>query len=227
MSEYETEEQQLAALKKWWKENGTSIIIGLFIGTAVLFGWRYYDEQSYSHSVQASDLYMKVYVATVNNTVNDEIIDISNTLINEYSDTPYAALSALSLAKTDYEKGDVDSATTQLELAIKHANDETVKQIANLRLANVYLDQNKQDEALMLLSEPHDSAFDAHYEELKGDIYHAKGDNEKAGIAYDKAISLLDGAAGKWLLLKRKNLKVDNADSDTLSSAVINIKIVS
>ena len=216
MNEYETEEQQLEALKKWWKESGTSIVVGLFIGVSALFGWRYYDTQNNAHMVQASDLYMKVFVATSQNTVGDEVIDVSNTLINEYSDTPYATLSSLALAKSEYEKGNIDASVMQLELAVRYANDDEIKQIANLRLASVYTDQKKFDEVLVILNMPHDAAFDAHYEELKGDLYVAKGDVDQARTAYDKAISLLGQAAGKWLLLKRKNLGSDKTSVSTI-----------
>ena len=34
----ETEEQQIAALKKWWSENSTSIIVGVALGLAGVFG---------------------------------------------------------------------------------------------------------------------------------------------------------------------------------------------
>ena len=54
MNEYETEEQQVAALKTWWKENGTSLIVGLFVGVSALFGWRYYAEQNNAKAVQAT-----------------------------------------------------------------------------------------------------------------------------------------------------------------------------
>ena len=206
MSEYETEEQQLEALKKWWKENSTSLIVGLFVGVTALFGWRYYVDQGNVHSVQASDLYMRVMQSAALNTVDDKIIDINNTLINDYSDTPYAALSSLALAKTEYENGNVDASIAQLELAAKHANDDITKQIANLRLASVYIDQKKYEEALTLLNMSHDAAFDAQYEELKGDLYMAKDDIAQARIAYDNAINLLGVSAGKWLKLKRQNL---------------------
>lgn len=40
----ETEEQQIEAAKKWWKENGSSIVTGLMLGLAVLFGYRYWTD---------------------------------------------------------------------------------------------------------------------------------------------------------------------------------------
>ncbi len=206
MNEYETEEQQVEALKKWWKENSTSLIIGLFVGVSGLFGWRYYVDQNNFHATQASDLYMQVMQSAALNTVDDRIIDINNKLINEFSDTPYAALSSLALAKSEYEKGNVDAATAQLEIAVKHASNDVIKQIANLRLAKVYIEQSKYDEALALLSLSHAAAYDAQYEELKGDLYLAKGDVALARAAYDKAIDLQGAAASRWLKLKRQNL---------------------
>ena len=206
MNEYETEEQQVEALKRWWKENGTSLIVGLFVGVSGLFGWRYYVDQNNFRAMQASDLYMQVMQSAALNTVDDKTIDINNKLINEFSDTPYAALSSLALAKSEYEKSNIDAATAQLEIAVKHASNDVIKQIANLRLAKVYIEQSKYDEALVLLSLSHAAAYDAQYEELKGDLYLAKGDVALARAAYDKAIDLQGAAASRWLKLKRQNL---------------------
>ena len=206
MNEYETEEQQVEALKKWWKENGSSLVVGLLVGVSALFGWRYYNDQNNMHLVQASDLYMQVMQSAALQTVDEKAVDINNTLINNYSDTPYASLSSLALAKVEYEKDNVEAAATQLELAIKHANDDVLKQIASLRLVRIYIEQEKYDAALTLLNAKHDAVYDAQYEELKGDTYNAKGDSALARSAYDKAISLQGLTASKWLRLKRENL---------------------
>lgn len=40
-----TEEEQVEALKKWWKENGTAVIVGVVIGISAVVGfwkWREY-----------------------------------------------------------------------------------------------------------------------------------------------------------------------------------------
>ena len=208
MEEYETEEQQVEALKKWWKANGTSLVMGLAIGVSALFGWRYYAEQSHTHAVQASDLYMQIAQKAASNTLDDKAIDINNLLINEYSDTPYAALSSLALAKYEYEQNNIDNAAAQLELASKHANGDLLKQVAELRLIRVYIEQEKYSEAEALLNATHDAAFDAQFEELKGDLYNAKGDTAQARLAYDKAIGLHGPSAGNGLRLKRQNLGV-------------------
>ena len=206
MNEYETEEQQVEALKKWWKENGTSLIVGLFVGVSALFGWRYYAEQNNVHAVQASDLYMQVMQSTATKNIDEKTIDIHNQLINAYSDTPYAALASLALAKTEYENDNAEGAVAQLELAVKHANDDVIKQIASLRLVRIYIEQKKYDEAMAMLNMEHAVAYDAQYEELKGDLYSTRGEVAQARMAYDNAINLQGIAASKWLKLKRQNL---------------------
>jgi predicted negative regulator of RcsB-dependent stress response len=229
INEYETEDQQVEALKKWWKENRSSLLVGLLVGVSAIFGWRYYTEQNNLHAVQASNLYMQLMQNTVQNAVDEKTIDINNTLINEYSDTPYAALSSLALAKIEYEKDNVDAAVAQLELAVKNASDEEIKQIANLRLASVYIEQEKYDAASALLNLQHDVAYDAKYEELKGDLHRAKGDIEQARLAYDKAISLYGASASKMLKLKRQNLGSSNPASSNLdsSASISNVSITS
>jgi len=209
MKEYETEEQQVEALKKWWKENSSSLIFGLVIGVSGLFGWRYYLDQNNAHAVQASDMYMQVMQSATLKNIDDRTMDLNNQLINDYSDTPYAALSSLALAKAEYESDNVEGAVAQLELAVKHANDEAIKQTASLRLIRLYIEQKKNDEALALLFMEHDAVYDSQYEELKGDAYNASGKISEARIAYDKALQLQGPSASQWLRLKRQNLGAD------------------
>ena len=49
MSTYQTEEEQVEAIKQWWKDNGKSVIGGLVLGLAVvggLKGWQQYTKVS-------------------------------------------------------------------------------------------------------------------------------------------------------------------------------------
>ena len=208
MNEYETEEQQVEALKKWWKENGSSLIIGLALGVSALFGWRYYSAQQEVHSLEASQIYMQVMQNVALNKVDEKTIDMNNKLINDYADTPYASLSSMLLARSEYEKGNTDMAVSQLELAQQHASDEVLKQVSNLRLTRLYIEQKNYDGAASALAQKHPAAYDALYEELNGDLYQARGELEQAKLSYDRAIKLQGPSAGKWLKMKRQNLGI-------------------
>ena len=71
---------------------------------------------------------------------------------------------------------------------------------------------------MAILNMKHAPAYDAQYEELKGDLYSAQGDIAQARLAYDKAIELQGIAASKWLRLKRQNLGLGPAAEDLSAS---------
>lgn len=205
MADYETEEQQLEALKRWWKENASSILIGLAVGGISLGSWNFYQKTQYQHSIEASDLYVSVIAqaeASVDSVFDSATVD---KLTAGYADTPYAALSAMVEAKYEIDSGNIDKAIVRLQWVMANAVEDEIKSVAQLRLARLKITQKKYDEANVLLSVKHASAFDSMYEELKGDMFVAKGEVEQARIAYDKAISKSKNAS-RWLKLKRQDL---------------------
>ncbi|MGL5653635.1 MAG: YfgM family protein, partial [Vibrio sp.] len=57
MELYDTEEQQVEAIKDWWKENGKAVMFGAVIGLGGLFGWRYYQDTVVAAQEAASHSY--------------------------------------------------------------------------------------------------------------------------------------------------------------------------
>ncbi len=206
MEEFESEDQQIEAIKKWWKENGASLLLGLGIGVAALLGWREYLAYQTDHSAEASDLYQAVQTQVVNNRLDDEHINKADILRNDYSDTPYAALASLAQAKFEYENSKIEPALMHLRWASENATETDVQHVTKLRLARVLIAQKKYDEAENILQAEHPAGFTSGYEELKGDLYAAKGEINQARVAYDKAISAAAGSASRWLKLKRQDL---------------------
>jgi predicted negative regulator of RcsB-dependent stress response len=205
MQEFETEEQQIQALKKWWSENATSLILGVGVGVSALWGWNYYVDTANEHRIAASDIYVAVVKQVEENNVNDEGVKKVEELVNEYADTPYAALSALNLATYEFNRGNVDEAVSRLKWVDKNAQEEEIRHIARLRLASIFISQKKYDDAQGWLSLEHPAAFNARYEELKGDVFVAMGNLEQARVAYDKAIEQ-SSQPNRWLKLKRQDL---------------------
>jgi len=226
MEMYETEEQQIEAAKKWWKENGTSLIFGAIIGLSAVAGWKYYQNEESLHRTHASNLYNTIANGVIAESemalsdkdmakdetkkeMGNQIAEIGDALATSYADTPYAALASLMLAKVDYKKGNTDAAISKLSWVSNNAIDDETKQIAKTRLIRIYLDVGKLAEAETLINMSHPAEFDVMYEELKGDLYVAKNDKAKARIAYDNAILLSAGNASRWLQLKRQELGQD------------------
>ena len=80
MDVYNTEEEQVEAIKKWWNENGKSIIAGIIIGVIAIFGWRSYENHTAMQAKAASILYEQLLVASRKNDTNN-IRSIANNII--------------------------------------------------------------------------------------------------------------------------------------------------
>ena len=56
MEQY-TDDERVEDLKKWWKENGASIIVGIALGVMAIFGWRYWNSYRDAQAETASRAY--------------------------------------------------------------------------------------------------------------------------------------------------------------------------
>lgn len=203
--DYETEEQQLEAIKKWWQENSMMIVTGIVAGVGAIFGWQYYQQYTISHSEQASVIYEQVIStaqkpAEMLGDLNEQQTRV-NQLAADYSDTPYAALSALILAKQHIIAGESVKAQQQLQWVIDHGKQPELVNLAKIRLSKVHLSNAQTDQALLILNETFPDSFHAMVLELKGDALLIKGKPEEARAAYMQAMALA-GASARWLQLK-------------------------
>ncbi len=57
MEQYRTEEEQVQALGRWWKENGRSIVAAVVIALSAGFGWQAWQANEVRQQEQASDIY--------------------------------------------------------------------------------------------------------------------------------------------------------------------------
>ena len=208
----ETEEQQIAELKKWWGENGTSIIVGLALGLACVFGYRTWLAYQGDQAAQASAVYT-VMLQGLDRNDGQLVNERSDLLISEYSSTPYAAFAALALAKIRIGEGDLEAAATQLRWVLDNGDTDVVMDTARLRLARVLIAQQQLDEAEALLQQPHTTtAFDGLYAEISGDIYTAHDDAVAASEAYQRALAATpaDNPGYHILQLKYENSRAIN-----------------
>jgi predicted negative regulator of RcsB-dependent stress response len=181
------EQEQLDALKQFWKQYGTLIITLAFLalaGFAGVKGWNYYQR---GQSEQASALFGKLEEAVRKNDVA-QIGSLGAEIIDKYRSTAYGPMAALLLARSNYNSGDVAAAATRLQWAIDKARDDETVALARLRLAGIRLDEKKYDEALALLDAKHAPAFAPLYADLRGDVLAAQGKAAEARAAYKLAL---------------------------------------
>src|SRR3954447_21117995 len=188
---YDLEEQdQIDALKSWWKQNGNLVVMVLLAaclaggGTA---GWRWYRNHQ---AEQAAQLYAGLEKARRSNDTK-VIRETAGQLMDRYGGTVYGSLGALTAAKANYDAGDATSAASQLKWVVDNARDDDVAATARVRLAGVLLDQKKFDEALSVLDAKHPESFNGLFADRKGDVYTAQGKPVEARAAYKEALDKL------------------------------------
>jgi predicted negative regulator of RcsB-dependent stress response len=205
---YETEEQQVEALKNWWQENGRAVVAGAVLGLAGVFGWRAWLAHQNTVAAQASNLFDQLVMSVESGKPPLETQQQTITLRDEYGATPYAAFADLMAARIRYEQGDVAGTKAALEQAIVKAPDPALQILAVLRLARVKISAGELDQAMALLNQyPAPPSFIAEYAVLRGDIARAKGDAAAARSAYQEALA---GKPGQADLIQ---LKLDNLPS--------------
>lgn len=180
---YETEEQQLEQLKSWWSENGTPLIVGAALGLAGFAGWKFWNQQKIDYQANASDLYMKV-TDSLTEDKNANIIDAANAVKTQYPDSSYAILSAFHLAKKAVDSGDFDKAIAELTWVVDNHSDNELSSVAKIRLARLFVQQDKADEALALVNVDEDSGYYALSNLVKGDALLALNRKDEALAAY-------------------------------------------
>jgi len=202
----ETEDQQLEDLKKWWKENGSSIITGVVLGLAVLFGTRSWFAWQERTAQNASVIYSVMMRAAESGDAS-AASDNAATLIADFSGTPYASIAALLLARYRIEDNELDAARAQLQWVLDNESSDEIRTTASVRLARVLVSLADYDEALALLDEIETDGQQGLVSEVRGDIYTLRGDSQQAVDAYSEALLLLpENSPGRNIVL----LKYDN-----------------
>ena len=216
MEIHATEEQQVEAIKKWWKENRWSVIGGVAIGIVVLIGGRAWVEGQNSYIESAFSEYQNM-LNEIAEGKNDEAEKKGASLLGQYSDTPYAPLAALAMANIKLEKGDLIAASSHLRWALDNAKQESIKHESRLRLGKILLAENKTSEALSLLNVTDTGMYTSAYEHLKGDIYVKEGKLESARTAYSRALMELSPASPDRNILQMKLDDLGNKAEEGIS----------
>ena len=191
MEFYESEREQLEALKKWWKENGVTILTGLAIGLGGVLAWTWWQSHIKERAESASSAYERL-VDGVRSENRAQITEYGNTLIEDFSNSGYASLAALLLAKVALSESDIERAKKHLEWVLENEDGLGLHMIARLRLARLMLGEDDYDSALLLVEDTETGPFTAAYEEIRGDALAVKGSKEDARAAYLRSLANLE-----------------------------------
>ena len=215
MSDYSTEEEQIAAIKNWWKNNGNSLLIGIGLALIIVFGWKAYQSSVVESKTEASMLYQQmISAATATDLSTPEegstVSYLAKELKTKFSDSEYAIYAAMFIAKESIADANYDEAKSEFDWVLASTEDQRIIHIVNGRLARIHSIQGDNESALKLLVAT-DPAFEASYQEIIGDIKIRSSEKQAAIDAYTKAYQLVKSnpQALPLLAVKLSNLGVD------------------
>ncbi|HET7400807.1 MAG TPA: tetratricopeptide repeat protein [Usitatibacter sp.] len=188
---YDFEEQErIAELKAWWEDNRMYVlgaVAGLIIAFAGYRGWQYWQARQ---AEDAAAMFTPVSEASKGKDVK-RVSDLAQALEDKHSGSFYASQAGLVAAKAAFDAGDYATAQKHLEWVMGNGVQEH-RGVARLRLAGVLLEQRKYDDALKLLDQNKDGAFNPLVADMRGDVMLAQGRLDEARSAYKLAIEKAD-----------------------------------
>ncbi|WP_162853362.1 YfgM family protein [Candidatus Methylobacter oryzae] len=189
MEIYQTEEEQVEALKRWWKENSTSTIVGLVMGIVIILGWNYWQEHKKTQAAQASATYDQLLKA-LDEDKKESVDKLAGRLQEQFKGSEYAAFSGLFEAKIKSQQGDL-AAAKQILKTIAATPDKALSNIAKIRLVRLMLATGEYEQGLQVINDvdaKEASGYSASYDELVGDLYVALDRLDEARTSYQNAL---------------------------------------
>ncbi|BCA90761.1 MAG: tetratricopeptide repeat protein [Halomonas sp.] len=194
MAELRSEEEQLEVVKRWWKENGTSLIAGAVLAAAGVFGWNAWQNYQEGKSEAASARYQQLINMTAGTTLEEDQLSAAQALIDEltddYGNTLYAELAQLLEARLAVQQGDLSAAKQALQDVASNSSRRYVQSLAWLRLARIEVAEGNPEAALALLDQPIPDALAAQQANVRGDAFLAQNQPEQARDAWQTAQSI-------------------------------------
>lgn len=215
MVDERTEEEQIEAVKAWWKRNGTSLLVGIGLAVALVIGWQGWQSYQTEQRMAAAARFQELVSALNAPSSGDEerrastVTYAAETLRTEHGDKAYAVLGSLLEAKYLMDQQKAGEAVDKLEWALDHAGDAPLPLVVRERLARAQFIAGEQEQALETLQAAGDvGAFTPLYKELEGDILKAQGDIEGARAAYKVAEESATGGANPILQYKMADMAI-------------------
>ncbi len=188
------EHEQGERVRTWLRNNALTLVGGVLLGLAVIYGWRWWGDHRLSQSQQMHTAYEQAIRQA-------EAGQAEAGLALAGQKGTYATLAALRVASIQVEDGKAEEAIATLR-GIDAAPD--LQPLVSQRLAQLLIATGKTEDALATLHGRSDSAA----RELRGDALLASGKREQAREEYGEALTSLDVASPSR---RRLELKLQDA----------------
>ncbi|MEY4765066.1 MAG: hypothetical protein RI907_1739 [Pseudomonadota bacterium] len=187
MATYDLEQQeQLDQLKAFWKQYGNLITWLLVLALVGYASWTGYLWWQQKQSAGAGALYEELDRAAAAGDAtkaNQAWADLQS----KYPGTTFAQQGALLAARADLARKANGDAILALQWLIKEGKSPDLVAVGRLRLAGIFMDDKKFDEAAKVLEAEFPVEYAAAVADRKGDVLFGQGKKDEAVNAYQTA----------------------------------------
>lgn len=217
MADHLTEQEQIEAIKNWFKTYWKSIVLPIATVAIGYFGWTFWQSQSEAKAARGSVKYQELIKAAetapgaeLSAQQRSQVKVLADELVSEFRGTLYADHGNLILARIAVDENELTAAEAYLQRVVDKGANLAIRELAKARLARVKIARGETDAALELVAVSGDSAYKALYAEIRGDALTEQGKADLAKTAYQEAIDALP--ASDFNRRSLIQLKVDGID---------------
>lgn len=185
------EQEQLDALKAFWKQYGNLITWVLILALGAFAAWNGWNWWQRDQAAKAGAMFEELDRAVAAGDA-DKAGRVFNDLKERFPRTAFAQQGGLAAARLQFDKGQADAAKATLAWVAANASEDEYRTVARLRLAGLLLEAKQYDQALAQLAEAKSPTFEALVADRRGDILLAQGKRDEARSAYETAWAAMD-----------------------------------
>jgi predicted negative regulator of RcsB-dependent stress response len=201
------EHEQSERVRNWLRQNGSSLITGIALGLALVFGYQWWQGRGERHKEEAAGQY-----ATFDKAIEAKDAAKAKVLAaqvqEKFADTGYGTLAVLRQAAFLHESGKDADALALLRAQRAKVTDTGIVEIIDIRIARLLLLTGKAEDAQKELAKLTNPRYPQIVEELRGDVAVARGQRDEARKHYESALGKLDEAAQTRALVELKLIDV-------------------
>lgn len=206
---YDTDEEQIEAIKKWFARWGNLIIGGFLVAILAYGGFWFYQNQQQQAREAASDQYQQVLrlvgdAQQLSDDQRTELDSLFESLAADHPQSTYTLYAAMLQARYAVAEGDLEAAEDRLRWVLDQEPEQSLQRLVNLRLARVLFAQEEYDAVLSTLDSLDPGSQRVGYAELRGDVHATLGDRDAARAAYAEAWELAQSQGLNRPLLQAK-----------------------
>jgi predicted negative regulator of RcsB-dependent stress response len=180
------EQEQLDALKAFWKKQGNLITWALVLVLGAFAAWNYWQYWQREQSLKAGGMFDELERAALAGDA-DKATRVFADMKAGFPNTAFTQQGGLLAAKAQFDKGQPDNAKASLSWVAENGVEDEIRTVARLRLAAIQADAKQFDDALKTLDAAKSAGFEALVADRRGDVLLLQGKKDEARVAYQAA----------------------------------------